>query len=589
MSSLSEPESDVSAGAGPGERVASTRRVDRLAGLAYRLRYDDAARALGLAERACALAEARSYRRGLAEGLFARAFAHFTGAAYDRAQADVRAAQGLFERLNCVRGVHKTLNLQGMIYGDLSRFGEALELFLALYNRCREHADVRGEADALNNAALVCTYLSDYPNALELYLQSLALAETLDDPDKVASTSENIGLVYLEMGHFAAALAPFERALELRRGRASARDIATLMNLGRVYEGLGDLSRALSASLDSLAHAERHHDPGGMSYGLDTLGSVYTRLGEPARALPYLERARALKVRDNDRLGEVKTNLLLGRLHFTQAHYRLAADVLDAARTVAEAVGSKAELYKAHGALAETYEALGDYPKALEHHKAFVRTKDEVFSGVSDHRLQSLRVVHEIRDKEREKEIVRLRNVELVRANDELRRVQAVLERQAREDPLTGLYNRRYLEPQLRAAFERARRTGEGLAVMICDVDNFKRINDRFSHELGDRVLVRVAELLRGPLRPADVLARYGGEEFVLFMPGLYRGEALELCERLRAAVENHAWRELHFELQVTVSMGVCADLTLADHEKMVAGADRKLYEAKRTGKNRVL
>ena len=347
--------------------------------------------------------------------------------------------------------------------------------------------------------------------------------------------------------------------------------------------------RALSASLEGLAFAEQHNDLGGASYALDTLGSVFTTLGEPARAQAYLERARALKVRDNDPLGRAKTDLLLGRLHHLGAHYGLAARVLERARAGAEAVGSKAELYRAHGALAETYEALGDYRRALEHHRAFVRTKDEVFSSVSDHRLQSLRVVHETRDREREKEIVRLRNVELVRANDELRRVQAVLERQAREDPLTGLYNRRYLEPQLRAAFERARRSGEGLAVMICDVDNFKRINDRFSHELGDRVLVRVAELLRGQLRAADVLARYGGEEFVLFMPGLARGEALELCERLRRAVERHAWRELHLELRVTVSMGVCADLTVADHEKMVAGADRKLYEAKRAGKNRVL
>ena len=585
MSSLPVPKPDASVGAGPGGRVASTRRIDRLAALAYRLRYDDSARALGLAEQACALAEARAYRRGLAEGLFARAFAHFTGAAYDQAQRDVRAAQGLFEALSCVRGVHKTLNLQGMIYGDLSRFGRALELFLALCNRCREHADVRGEADALNNAALVCTYLSDYPNALTMYLQSLALAETLGDPEKVASASENIGLVYLEMGDFGAALAPFERALELRRGRESARDISTLMNIGRVYEGLGDLSRARLASLESLACAERHNDPGGMSYGLDTLGSVYTRLGEPARAQSYLEQALTLKVRDNDRLGEVKTNLLLGRLYYSQAHYSRAAGVLEGA----EAVGSKAELYKAHGALAETYEALGDYQKALEHHKAFLRTKDEVFSDRSDHRLQSLRVVHEIRDKERDKEIVRLRNVELVRANDELRRVQAVLERQAREDPLTGLYNRRHLEPQLRTAFARARRGGEPLAVMICDVDDFKRINDRFSHELGDRVLVRVAELLRKPLRAADVLARYGGEEFVLFMPGLDRGEALELCERLRLAVETHPWRELHGDLRVTVSMGVCADLTVADHEKMIARADQKLYEAKRSGKNRVL
>ena len=101
-------------------------------------------------------------------------------------------------------------------------------------------------------------------------------------------------------------------------------------------------------------------------------------------------------------------------------------------------------------------------------------------------------------------------------------------------------------------------------------------------------MLVKVAELLRGGVRGADVLARYGGEEFVLLMPGLALEAAWTLCERLRRGVEAFAWPELHAELRVTVSMGVSADLTVPDHEKMIAAADVKLYEAKRAGKNRV-
>lgn len=85
-----------------------------------------------------------------------------------------------------------------------------------------------------------------------------------------------------------------------------------------------------------------------------------------------------------------------------------------------------------------------------------------------------------------------------------------------------------------------------------------------------------------------DVVARYGGEEFALLLPGLTPGEAAALCERLRAAVEAYPWHELHSGLGVTVSMGLAADVTVADYEKMIARADVRLYQAKRAGKNRV-
>ena len=569
--------------------VAQARRVDRLARLAWALRHNDPKRALARAEQACALAEAHAYERGLAEGLLARAFAHFALAAHDKAQHDAEAAQALFERLGQVRGLHKALNLRGMICGDQSRFAEALELFLALHNRCREHADAPGEADALNNAALVCTYLGDYPNALEMYLRALQLAEALGDTDGVAARLENIGLAHLEMERFEEARRSFGRALETRGNRFDPYRASTLINLGRVYEGLGDFERALSYSRASLELAARQGDPVGTGYAYDNIGSVYLKLGETARARESLERALALKTQDRDLHGEAQTRLLLGALYRGQGELGSARATFEAARAGAAAVGGRAELFRAHLGLAEVYEAQGEYREALEHYKAFVRTKDEVFSAVSDHKLQSLRVFHEVADKEREKEIVRLRNVELVRANDELRRVQEALEQQAREDPLTGLYNRRYLEPQLRDAFASARRNNTPLAVALCDVDDFKRINDTFSHGVGDRVLVAVAGLFRVGVRASDVVARYGGEEFALLLPDLTPGEAAALCERLRAAVEAYPWSELCGGLRVTVSIGLAADVTVADHEKLVARADARLYEAKRAGKNRVL
>ncbi len=125
---------------------------------------------------------------------------------------------------------------------------------------------------------------------------------------------------------------------------------------------------------------------------------------------------------------------------------------------------------------------------------------------------------------------------------------------------------------------------------MVADIDDFKRVNDRFSHAVGDRVLRTVGDLLRSTLRPTDLAARYGGEEFVLAFPETDVAGARALCETLRRAVETYSWTELHPGLRVTLSLG-CSDLEpgLTSHETMLAAADAKLYHAKRTGKNQVV
>lgn len=123
---------------------------------------------------------------------------------------------------------------------------------------------------------------------------------------------------------------------------------------------------------------------------------------------------------------------------------------------------------------------------------------------------------------------------------------------------------------------------------MMCDIDNFKSINDTFSHQMGDLVLTKVSELFKKGLRETDVLARYGGEEFILLMPTTVLDNAVRLCERLRQNIASYAWHEYHPDLKVTVSVGVANNPSCSNYEKLIAQADEKLYEAKRSGKNKV-
>jgi two-component system, cell cycle response regulator len=155
-------------------------------------------------------------------------------------------------------------------------------------------------------------------------------------------------------------------------------------------------------------------------------------------------------------------------------------------------------------------------------------------------------------------------------------------------DPLTGLYNQRYLNRHLRALMQ----SGQGwqLAVLMMDVDHFKLVNDHHGHASGDRALRLIADTLRTNTRVFDSLARYGGEEFVVVMPGTGPVEAEAAAERLRAAVEGIAFDTLSgIKLPLTVSVGVACTLGAATTpEILLQAADTALYDAKRNGRNRV-
>jgi diguanylate cyclase (GGDEF)-like protein len=158
------------------------------------------------------------------------------------------------------------------------------------------------------------------------------------------------------------------------------------------------------------------------------------------------------------------------------------------------------------------------------------------------------------------------------------------LERLARIDPLTGIGNRRDFEDKLGEAFARLRRFGEGSALIMLDIDNFKAVNDNYGHERGDAVLIEATGRLGAALRTTDSLSRWGGEEFAVLAARTAEG-AVELAERLRAALSSAPFGDVG---TVTVSLGVTLLGEGDEPDRAVERADRALYRAKAHGRNRV-
>ncbi len=156
-------------------------------------------------------------------------------------------------------------------------------------------------------------------------------------------------------------------------------------------------------------------------------------------------------------------------------------------------------------------------------------------------------------------------------------------------DGLTQIHNKRYFQEALDRELLRARRHTRDLAIVMFDIDLFKRINDQFGHLAGDHVLRELARVVQSRIRRDEVLARYGGEEFVIVLPETPLDGAAALAENLRSRVEAHGFIFQSERIPVTISMG-CAVLIEADKSgtELVQRADEKLYEAKRSGRNRV-
>jgi len=161
----------------------------------------------------------------------------------------------------------------------------------------------------------------------------------------------------------------------------------------------------------------------------------------------------------------------------------------------------------------------------------------------------------------------------------------------AQTDALTGLDNRGYVEQRLEEMFEHSRRLKEPLAVVLCDLDRFKSVNDTHGHQVGDVVLKQFARILKQEAREIDRVGRYGGEEFVLLLPGTVLDAAVTFAERARKAVEAHTFTFETGTLQRTMSCGVAAwpHPRIANCDALVKAADDALYVAKETGRNRVI
>lgn len=400
--------------------------------------------------------------------------------------------------------------------------------------------------------ANVYAALQQWDKALEFAERYRETARLLGDPVAESAAIETVSFIYGGMAVEAADRGDHERAADWHEQTVVLSRTAMLMAraagnrrgentcLANLAESLADVGRAQEAlelldswpadpALDSVANRVHH---------LETRGIVL---------------------------------MGLGRRHE-------AAELL--ALSLAEAPTRQHEI-AARKALAQLLEELGDLRGALEHYKRLFVLVSEQTSEHAKRAASVAAVRLETAQAQARAMALQAQATALQRSNETLNRRSEDLRRQALEDPLTGLPNRRRLDQLLASDLS-------SCAVVVVDVDFFKRINDGYSHLVGDAVLRELAQLLRASCRRGDTALRFGGEEFALVLQATEPDALLTLAERTRAAIETHNWAALAPGLAVTASFGAALGTEAATSIELLALADSRLLSAKRNGRNRV-
>ncbi len=275
-----------------------------------------------------------------------------------------------------------------------------------------------------------------------------------------------------------------------------------------------------------------------------------------------------------------------------------ARDMLQEALALAEEHGLERDASEVHGLLAGAYAELGEFELAYRHQSRYLRERAEQQRQTAAERLEVHKWLLQVEAAQQQAEAERARRKalsasleEMTDLHEQLTARAAALEWSSYRDSLTELANRRYFDQRLGDFTKRSRESGEDVGVLVLDMDRFKSINDEYGHPVGDEVLRATARLLEAGTRRTDVPARMGGEEFAVLLSGVTDPEQLHArAKELRLAFESHDWSGIAPDLHATVSIGAALLSEVDGHPfRLLELADRRLYAAKRAGRNKVV
>jgi diguanylate cyclase (GGDEF)-like protein len=541
--------------------------------------------------------------RDIAAAHLSLATAHAMRSDLDAAEAHIDEAERRFALLNDELSLAYVQIRKHFVQHQHDEHDAILAALPRAFRIASEHGDTYLTAALLNDRGLIELLRGMASDGVASYIEATRIAEEVGDHFLSSMIRLNIGGAFLEVHDFEVAIIWLIECLEFAK-RANSVYLRFQCNsmLAQCFQQIGNAERALAFGSEAIRLAP------GIEYLFSVAECVYdiaivrSRLGRSKLAIEAFELAASLFHRVDTQASAARRWVCAWCIEReTDAFTRRTYDALLAVAHQ-DVVTTYSMVFDLYDALAQSATVLGLKDDAISHLQRSKALAVDYWQQIGEKQARIAVSQYQLARAQSEAEREREHREELAEALDEaesfnrvnqglvaqLRAQSAILEQQATEDALTGVGNRRYFDLHLEREAKHARAFMRPLSVALVDLDNFKSVNDRFTHQMGDRVLVAFAVILRENVAPTDFVARYGGEEFGIVLPETDQATALERAEAIRLAIAHHPWPTLDNGLHVTASIGIATAAGNGTAAELLTAADRMLHAAKEHGKNQV-
>ena len=471
--------------------------------------------------------------------------------------------------------VAATRHALGRVYSHVGRNAESVAELLEVHRLYQQQQDTPGVVGVLSDLAWIYRGQEDDPQALQRAMQAGEAALSLLEP-------------------------------------ARQRHLAATVNntLAGVYESAGQYERARNRTLAAMRTATEIGDLTGTGYIGRLAARIEMRMGNPARALALVEKAKRAFMSAGVREMVLQTSVLRAKALLALGRRSEAKQELDAAETLRRQTDTASYDAEYYGTQLALYESMDDFESALRASKALAAAERR--RATEDNRKTGAELQERFEVQRREAENTLLREQQRASASRnaflavtllvslacagvmvaylvQLRLQRRRLAELAARDDLTGLPNRRTIMEFARQARKAMPVTHEPLCVAVVDIDHFKQVNDSHGHEVGDRALQTFARVCKDRLRDRDMIGRMGGEEFLLVLPGAHRDDLPAVFERLQAGLRTAQIPGMPSDARLTFSMGCATLLPNEEIEPAIRRADEGVYRAKSLGRDQLV
>jgi len=473
----------------------------------------------------------------------------------------------------------------------MSEYSNGLDYAFRALDIFRKHNDMAAISRIKNIIGIIYYYYGDYTSALENFIISLELLGETHDPIRESAILNNIGEIYREAGQLDKALEYFMRGLNI----SMEHDL--ILNASAIHLNIGEIYYLSKDAKKSLEYVTRAYDLAESNNSVIVMGEAETKLGRLMFMNKDYDKAEYYYKSALERFNKVNNkyylvDLLLNYAILKEAEGENPRKYLLEALNYSVESGLESKISLVYKTLGEYYERIGDYKESLGHYKSYHLKEKEVEAVNLSKKLEIMSI--EFSFQKEKNEHVKFRNMskklerEVFESNkelEEIKRINESLIEVSHLDELTQVYNRRGINQML------DKHVGSDSAYMdallIFDIDHFKKYNDNRGHVSGDRCLEKISSTLKAMPYKDYFIGRFGGEEFICYMKVKDKEEANRIGESIREKVESLNMKYNQGKITISVG-GMVGNMNISQMSDIIDQADQALYHAKDKGRNAV-